>query len=134
MEVEMDTRRLFHFKQLILNRICDVLEQDYDVSPEDIMLANDDVPARPIRKPGLIIDEAAIDYALAFKGGTELVELQSALHRIKSGEYGKCIVCKGSIPTKELEQVLTKRVCNRCAAEVSHEGYTVLIPTMPDMW
>jgi RNA polymerase-binding transcription factor DksA len=72
---------------------------------------------RSIPKSEMIADETDIEHALAFKGDAHLVELQSALRRIKKGEYGTCIICKGSIPVKELEQAPTKRVCNQCARE-----------------
>ena len=47
-----------------------------------------------------------------------LVEIDSALVRMKKGEYGTCDVCGGAIPKARLDALPWARRCIRCAERV----------------
>lgn len=44
-----------------------------------------------------------------------LEEINSALDRIKSGEYGSCALCGNEIPAARLQALPWARLCVRCA-------------------
>lgn len=44
-----------------------------------------------------------------------LREIESALTRIKSGEYGSCTACGATIPKARLEAIPWARLCLQCA-------------------
>ena len=44
-----------------------------------------------------------------------LREIESALARIRSGEYGTCTACGGAIPKPRLEAIPWARLCLQCA-------------------
>ncbi|HUJ30952.1 MAG TPA: TraR/DksA family transcriptional regulator [Candidatus Acidoferrum sp.] len=50
----------------------------------------------------------------------ELSEIDAALGRIKSGEYGLCEVCENPIPEARLQALPWARLCIRCAGRASH--------------
>ena len=67
-----------------------------------------DVPMKPCAvHPGYLC-------CLALKGGTELFELEAALIRLQSGEYGSCIRCGEMIGKRRLQAYPATIVCERC--------------------
>ena len=60
----------------------------------------------------------AMSQAVYQRRQTELLAIEAALARLKSGEYGECIDCGESIDPRRLEHSPTVRRCIRCAAEI----------------
>src|SRR5690606_7804890 len=79
-----------------LVRIAAILTAVYDEPAADLSLEN-------------------VSAKLAFKGDPHLNELRLALERIKRGEYGQCIFCKGDIGMDILLELPTAHFCHDCA-------------------
>jgi len=124
--VAMDNIHLSHFRHLILKQICDVLNSTYGEPLETLphhksVRTNEAYAVNGECLDALIddIDENELEYFLAFKGDARLVDLQNALHRIRQGDYGKCIICKTEIDVNELEQAPTTRICSACVRRLT---------------
>lgn len=83
-------------REIILGRIATILEQEY-------------------RDTVTELSENILTAKLAFKADPQLNELRLALERMKRGEYGRCIFCKGPIDEAALEQNPTAHFCVRCS-------------------
>jgi len=57
---------------------------------------------------------------VALKGGTELFELEAALIRLQSGEYGFCVRCGNAIGERRLQANPATVLCERCFDMTSH--------------
>jgi hypothetical protein len=67
-----------------------------------------DLPMKPCAvHPGYLC-------CVALKGGTELFELEAALIRLQSGEYGNCIRCGRMIGKRRLQAYPATVLCERC--------------------
>lgn len=105
---------LNHFECIILKRIAtllkDVYGTDEGIDPINLekkfSLQTDNISLDSIEKD--------IEYSLAYKGDGYLVDLCSALNRIKEGTYGICVMCKEHISPEELEKSPTSRICSNC--------------------
>lgn len=53
-------------------------------------------------------------------GNIELRDIDSALARIKKGNFGECISCGGKIPVKRLSAIPYASQCLSCASENSN--------------
>ncbi|HWG57728.1 MAG TPA: TraR/DksA family transcriptional regulator [Candidatus Acidoferrales bacterium] len=51
-----------------------------------------------------------------------LEEVNAALERIKSGEYGSCVLCNSPIPEARLRALPWARMCVQCAGRTSGSG------------
>ena len=89
-------QHLSDIREIILGRIAAILEDEY-------------------RDPITDLSEEALTAKLAFKAHPQLNELRLALERMKRGEYGHCILCKGDIGIVALAQNPTAHFCGRCA-------------------
>ncbi|MBR9977763.1 MAG: hypothetical protein KFH87_06700 [Bacteroidetes bacterium] len=83
-------------REIILGHIATILERKYADPPPD--LSEDQLIAK-----------------MAFKADPQLNELRLALERMKRGEYGRCIFCKGLITESELERNPTAHFCAQCS-------------------
>jgi RNA polymerase-binding transcription factor DksA len=54
------------------------------------------------------------DYFLADNQGRALTEIEEAIRRIDSGNFGDCELCKKPIEAKRLEVIPSARYCLRC--------------------
>jgi hypothetical protein len=67
-----------------------------------------DLPMKPCAvHPGYLC-------CVALKGGTELFELEAALIRLQSGEYGFCVRCGEEIEKRRLKAYPATVLCKRC--------------------
>ncbi|MBR9974402.1 MAG: hypothetical protein KFF77_02380 [Bacteroidetes bacterium] len=92
-------QQLKDIREIILGRIATILEHEY-------------------RDPVTDLTEDILTAKLAFKAHPQLNELRLALERMKRGEYGRCIFCKGSIGETALAQNPTAHFCNSCSGEL----------------
>jgi hypothetical protein len=73
-----------------------------------------DVPMKPCAvHPGYLC-------CVALKGGTELFELEAALIRLQSGEYGFCDRCGKKIGKQRLQTYPATVLCGRCFDMISN--------------
>jgi RNA polymerase-binding protein DksA len=61
--------------------------------------------------------EALDDY-----GRKELTEIEEALKRIESGDYGYCTACDGEVAEGRLKAVPHARLCIKCAEELEKQA------------
>jgi RNA polymerase-binding protein DksA len=54
--------------------------------------------------------------------GKALEEIDDALERLESGEYGRCESCGGEIPDARLEALPYARYCIKCQEELEKSG------------
>ena len=83
-------------REIILGHIATILEREY-------------------RDPVTDLSEDALTAKMAFKADPRLNELRLALERMKRGEYGRCIFCKGAIAEELLSRNPTAHFCEQCA-------------------
>jgi len=107
-----------HFECLILKKIAGMLKDVYDTSDSIDPISLERKFSQWSTADNFTIIERDLKYSLAYKGDGYLVDLCSALGRIKEGTYGKCIMCKKSISPEELEESPTSRMCAKCAASL----------------
>lgn len=53
--------------------------------------------------------------------GETLEQIEGALERIESGEYGICVECSGKIPKMRLQVIPYTPYCVKCAAQIQEE-------------
>lgn len=83
-------------REIILGRIATILNDVYRDSITEL-------------------SEESISAKLAFKADPQLNELRLALERMKRGDYGRCIFCKGDIGDDTLERNPTAHFCEQCS-------------------
>lgn len=76
-------------------------------------------------REGLATREAALERgvaALADPGAHagELERIAGSLHRLKSGDYGRCLACGKPIPLPRLRLLRHARRCAACGARCSY--------------
>ena len=115
---DMDKKKLESFKkrleerQLILRKAVSRTEEDGRIADQDT--AQD------------IADRAASSYTKEFLFSQSnndrqlLAMVESALQRIREGEYGECVNCGNEINPKRLEAVPWTRYCIACQEKVEN--------------
>jgi DnaK suppressor protein len=78
--------------------------------------------------PGDVIDAAydsaqdEISSQLAEVESRELANIENALERMRSGQYGQCEVCGGRIPMARLDALPYATMCIECQREMERSG------------
>lgn len=85
-----------NIREIILGRIATILNDVY-------------------RDPVQDLSEDHISAKLAFKADPQLNELRLALERMRRGDYGRCIFCKGPITTDVLAGNPIAHFCEQCS-------------------
>ena len=76
------------------------------------------------RPAGDIVDigsesyEQEITFGRLSSDGERLNEIEAALERIQSGEYGACLECEGRIPKARLDVLPDTPYCVKCASQL----------------
>jgi RNA polymerase-binding transcription factor DksA len=113
---DMKARQAEYYEKLLLGRIGRLLSHmaghsrevlDLEGAQENVC-AVCDLPLKPCAvHPGHLC-------CVALKGGTELFELEAALIRLQSGEYGSCVRCGQEIGKQRLKAYPAAVLCKRC--------------------
>lgn len=74
--------------------------------------------------------ERARDLGLQEEVARELQEVQDALERLASGEFGLCQACSRRIPVERLEVLPTARFCVQCAQEQEEASRLAAAPAL----
>jgi hypothetical protein len=95
--------------QILLSHLPGHSQEILDVeSGKDHVCSVCDIPLKPCAvHPGYLC-------CVALKGGTELFELEAALIRLHSGEYGFCVRCGQKVGKKRLNTYPATVLCERC--------------------
>jgi hypothetical protein len=118
----MKARQAEYYEKLLLGRIGGLLSHmaghsrevlDLEGAQENVCSVCD-LPLKPCAvHPGFLC-------CVALKGGTELFELEAALIRLQSGEYGFCVRCGEEIEKRRLKAYPATVLCKRCFEMTSH--------------
>lgn len=120
----MANRDMKRFEGLLRARRKEVLAELSDL--EEVYLGKNqretsgDVSGYSTHPADMGSDEAMRDAAFSRgeAGGRAVEEIDEALERIKSGEYGRCESCGAEIPDARLEVIPEARLCIRCQEEL----------------
>lgn len=124
----MANRDLKRFKDLLMERRKEVLEELSEL--EEVYLGKNqresagDVSGYSTHPADQGSDEAMREAAFG-RGeatGRALEEIEEALQRIESGEYGLCESCGAEIPEARLEALPHARHCIKCQEELERSG------------
>jgi hypothetical protein len=118
----MTERETKFYEKLLLRRIETLLShlpghshEILDVeSGKEYLCSLCDMPMKPCAV------HAGYLCCVALKGGTELFELEAALIRLQSGEYGFCVRCGKIIGKHRLQAYPATVLCERCFDMTSH--------------
>lgn len=116
----MEKEKLEKFRNILLGmraRIADDFERAVQAGSEefgaDVPDINDDA-TRAINR--------AVMMEIGGKSHDTLVQIEEALNRINSGEYGECMECGEEIPEKRLELLPFAHFCVNCKEKLEKEG------------
>lgn len=106
-----------YFEKVLLSR-----KRELEARISDL-LADVVTDGEPEDEGGIAIQNYSKDWAAATLDRTRrmLIDVESALARIESGDYGACATCHMSIPAARLEALPWARLCIQCA-ERGSEG------------
>jgi len=116
----MDKEKLERFRKTLLDmrkEITDAYERAVESSTEEF---GSEVPD--------INDEASrtinrrIILELGDRSHEVLKQIDEAIERINTGDYGECLECGEDIPEKRLELVPYAKYCVRCKERLEKEG------------
>ncbi len=112
-ELEQVKKRLLERKKKLLNEIGDILEKEAKNEYQELIDA--------IREEGDIaaaeLQESTI-LTLAEMKAKEVEQIEAALERIETGEYGVCIDCGDWIPPARLEVMPYALRCKQCQEKI----------------
>jgi len=108
---------LEHFKEIILEKRKQVIDEinslEKAVQGETNSLG-EDRHSYHMADMGTNAQEREKEYMLIDREKKYLGHLNSALKRLKNGDYGRCIECGELIPEERLEEVPHTRHCAEC--------------------
>jgi len=121
-------RNLKRFKDLLLERRKQVLAELSEL--EEVYLGKNrresagDVSGYSTHPADQGSDEAMRDAAFGRgeASGNALEEIDEALERVESGEYGRCETCGADIPDARLEVLPDARLCLKCQEDLEKPG------------
>lgn len=116
----LDAKERLIFKKLLLEMRAR-MSGDFSMMAEEALSGNGE--GRTSHAPTHMADLGTDAYSqeltlsiMASEGG-RLQQIQDALERIQSGEYGSCLDCGGRIPKARLEVIPDTPFCVKCAAK-----------------
>jgi RNA polymerase-binding protein DksA len=121
-------RDLKRFEELLRERRKEVLSELSEL--EEVYLGKNqretagDVSGYSTHPADMGSDEAMRDTAFSRgeAGGRVVEEIDEALERVKTGEYGCCETCGVEIPDARLEVLPQARLCIKCQEELEKSG------------
>jgi RNA polymerase-binding protein DksA len=121
-EVTYPTADLDYFKEIILQKIHDANEELYSIEERlkdgsSGEYSEDSTYSLHMADQGTDAMEREKAYLFAARERKFISHLTDALQRIKSGNYGICIVCGNLIEKGRLEAVPHARMCISCKQE-----------------
>ena len=108
------TLDLFHFKELLNNKLCelDLLAETGDKAAQPVELDQTRV-GRLSRMDAM--QAQAMSVEVKRRREIELSKIKSALERIETENYGECFVCEEMIHIARLEHNPSATLCIKCA-------------------
>ncbi len=123
-KVGLDAKERAQFKKVLLEMRAR-MSGDVNMMAEEALSGNSE--GRSSHAPTHMADLGSDAYSqeltlaiMASEGG-RLQQVQEALERIESGQYGSCLDCGGRIPKARLEVLPDTPFCVKCASKTSTE-------------
>ena len=115
----MDRAKLEHFEELLIMKREEEIEQLMDLEKrfgQTQKEASNDLSAYPLHIADLATDTEVkeTESMLISSYGNVLADIDRALKKIYSGEYGKCEKCGKEIGEKRLEAIPWAKLCIEC--------------------
>lgn len=115
----MDKKMLKHFKELLLQKHREILQElgyireaSEDTAKEKYGI--DTSYSTHMADHGTDEQEREKTFYHASRENKYLLHLEEALERIENGTYGNCIICGKEIPVERLEAVPHTKLCVPC--------------------
>lgn len=115
MEVSMEKDRLEYFKELLLKKRAELLEEAGKTVDEMNVIAKDNFPD-PVDRASMESDRS-FDLRIRDRERKLISKVNEALDRIDEGTFGICEVCGGGISEKRLEARPVTTLCIECKQE-----------------
>lgn len=115
MGVEMEKERLEFFKELLLKKRAELLEEAGRTVDEMSVIAKDNFPD-PVDRASMESDRS-FDLRIRDRERKLISKVNEALDRIDDGTFGVCEVCGGGISEKRLEARPVTTLCIECKQE-----------------
>ena len=118
-KAELTKEELAKFKQMLLE-LRARLTGDVTMLAREALAGSDGSSSAPTHMADLGTDAYEQEFTLNLLANDEgrLEQIQGALERIASGEYGACLECEGRIPKARLEILPDTPYCVKCASKV----------------
>ena len=115
MEVSMEKGKLEFFKELLLKKRAELLEEAGKTVDEMNVIAKDNFPD-PVDRASMESDRS-FDLRIRDRERKLITKVNEALDRIDDGTFGICEVCGGEISEKRLEARPVTTLCIECKQE-----------------
>jgi DnaK suppressor protein len=113
----MDEENLEQIRQLLLNMKSDLQEREKTFKEDGKPVELDQTKVGRIsRMDAMQVQQMALDASR--RRQLQLVKVDSALHRIETGEYGYCLGCDEEIDIRRLMVDPTNTHCIECADKI----------------
>jgi len=118
----MDSKKLEHFKKILLIQLRDLTAQVSDDRAAAIDSLDGDAKDVVDKSQQDVNQELALQ--LGERASRMIAEIDQALMRIDEGSYGKCERCEKEIDERRLEAVPTARYDAACQEAIEREDGT----------
>jgi len=118
----MDSKKLEHFKKILLTQLRDLTAQVSDDRAAAIDSLDGDAKDVVDKSQQDVNQELALQ--LGERASRMIAEIDQALMRIDEGSYGKCERCEKEIDERRLEAVPTARYDAACQEAIEREDGT----------
>jgi DnaK suppressor protein len=123
----MDRATLEHFEELLIMKREEEIEQLMDLEKrfsETQKDSSNDLSSYPLHIADLATDTETkeTESMLISSYGNMLADIDRALKKVYSGEYGKCENCGEEISEKRLEAIPWAKLCIQCKREEEARG------------
>jgi len=118
----MDSKKLEHFKKILLTQLRDLTAQVSDDRAAAIDSLDGDAKDVVDKSQQDVNQELALQ--LGERASRMIAEVDQALMRIDEGSYGKCERCEKEIDERRLEAVPTARYDAACQEAIEREDGT----------
>lgn len=115
----MDSRRLAHFKKLLLNELRQHARHVGEEQAKAIDAADND--AKETADLALRDVMSELSLRLGERESQMIADIDQALLRIKEGSYGVCGRCNRPIEDRRLEAMPTARYDSTCQSSIENE-------------
>jgi len=127
-EPAMDKKELGFYKDKLAALKDEILNQIKEISEDTLMQSQKDVTGETSGYTMHMADVASDNYEREFNfrvvsGDRELLlEIESAIKKIESGDYGVCVMCDKTIGKSRLNVIPYAKYCRKCKEQLEKDG------------